>query len=48
MHLRSIALFDCIDIHIEISRVDYEKLSGYRLGESSESISKRVQNARDI
>ncbi|MDL1912742.1 ATP-binding protein, partial [Chloroflexi bacterium CFX6] len=37
-----------IDIHIEVPRVDYEKLSGDRLGETSESIRKRVQSARDI
>ena len=41
-------LLDRIDIHIEAPRVDYEKLSGDRLGESSESIRKRVQTARDI
>jgi magnesium chelatase family protein len=39
---------DRIDIHIEVPRVDYEKLSGDRLGESSESIRRRVQAARDI
>ncbi len=41
-------LLDRIDIHIEVPRVDYEKLSGNRLGESSESIRARVQAARDI
>lgn len=41
-------LLDRIDIHIEVPRVDYEKLSGDRLGESSESIRQRVQTARDI
>jgi magnesium chelatase family protein len=41
-------LLDRIDIHIEVPRVDYEKLSGNRLGETSESIRKRVQAARDI
>lgn len=41
-------LLDRIDIHIEVPRVDYEKLSGGRLGESSESIRKRVQTARDV
>ncbi len=39
---------DCIDIHIEVPRVDYEKLSGNRLGETSETIRARVQAARDI
>jgi magnesium chelatase family protein len=41
-------ILDCIDIHIEVPRVDYEKLSGDRLGETSESIRRRVQAARDI
>jgi len=41
-------LLDRIDIHIEVPRVDYEKLSGDLLGESSESIRQRVQAARNI
>jgi magnesium chelatase family protein len=41
-------LLDRIDIHIEVPRVDYEKLSGDRVGESSEAIRLRVQAARDI
>ena len=41
-------LLDRIDIHIEVPHVDYEKLSGDRLGESSEAIRQRVQSARDI
>ncbi len=41
-------LLDRIDIHIEVPRVDYEKLSGNKVNESSESICKRVQVARDI
>ncbi|HET7144101.1 MAG TPA: ATP-binding protein [Anaerolineales bacterium] len=41
-------LLDRIDIHIEVPRVDYEKLSGDSLGETSESIRQRVQAARDI
>jgi len=41
-------LLDRIDIHIEVPRVDYEKLSGDRLGESSECIRARVQVARNI
>jgi magnesium chelatase family protein len=41
-------LLDRIDIHIEVPRVDYEKLSGDRLGETSETIRSRVQAARDI
>ncbi len=41
-------LLDRIDIHIEVPRVDYEKLSSNRTSESSESIRKRVQAARGI
>jgi magnesium chelatase family protein len=41
-------LLDRIDIHIEVPRVDYEKLSGDRIGESSEAIRTRVQAARNI
>jgi magnesium chelatase family protein len=41
-------LLDRINIHIEVPRVDYEKLSGDRMGETSESIRKRVQAARNI
>lgn len=41
-------MLDRIDIHIEVPRVDYEKLSGDRLGESSASIRARVQAAREI
>ncbi len=40
-------LFDCVDIHIEVPRVDYEKLSGDRLGETSAKIRKRVEAARE-
>jgi len=40
-------LLDRIDIHIEVPRVDYEKLSGDHLGESSEAIRQRVQAARN-
>ncbi|MDP1714493.1 MAG: hypothetical protein Q8L41_07070 [Anaerolineales bacterium] len=41
-------MLDRIDIHIEVPRVDYEKLSEDRLGESSEMIRARIQAARDI
>jgi magnesium chelatase family protein len=41
-------LLDRIDIHIEVPRVNYEKLSGERVGESSETIRAKVQAARDI
>ena len=40
-------LLDWIDIHIEVPRVDYDKLSSERLGESSATIRARVQAARD-
>ncbi len=39
---------DCIDIHIEVLRVDYEKLSGERVGKSSDTIRARIQAARNI
>ena len=38
----------CIDIHIEVPIVDYEKLIRDRLAESSNVIRARVQTARDI
>jgi magnesium chelatase family protein len=41
-------ILDRIDIHIEVPRDDYEKLSGDRVGETSASIPARVQTARDI
>ncbi|HET7143382.1 MAG TPA: ATP-binding protein [Anaerolineales bacterium] len=41
-------LLDRIDIHIEVPRVDYEKLSGNKVSESSKSIRTRVQAARNI
>jgi len=39
-------LLDRIDIHIEVPRVDYDKLTEDRLGESSEAIQTRVERAR--
>ena len=39
-------LLDRIDIHIEVQRVDYQKLSDGRVGESSETIRARVETAR--
>jgi len=39
-------LLDRIDIHIEVPRVDFEKLSSDRLGESSAAIRARVEAAR--
>jgi len=41
-------LLDRIDIHIEVPRVDYQKLSSDRMGESSETIRQRVEAARQI
>jgi magnesium chelatase family protein len=41
-------ILDRIDIHIEVPRVDYEKLSGDRLGETSDAIRARIQAAREI
>jgi magnesium chelatase family protein len=41
-------ILDRIDIHIEVPRVDYEKLSGDRVGETSASIRACVQVTRDI
>ncbi len=40
-------LLDRIDIHVEVPRVEYEKLSEDRRGETSEKIRARVQAARD-
>ncbi len=39
-------LLDRIDIHIEVPRVEYEKLSDARLGESSAVVRQRVETAR--
>ncbi len=41
-------MLDRIDLHVEVGRVDYDKLSSDRLNEPSEKIQKRVQNARDV
>ena len=41
-------LLDRIDIHIEVPRVEYDKLSDQRLGEASGSIQLRVEAAREI
>ena len=40
-------MLDRIDIHIEVPRVDYEKLSDDRLGEPSANIQARVEMARE-
>jgi len=38
-------LLDRIDIHIEVPRVDYHKLTDERLGEPSEAIQYRPRRA---
>jgi len=40
-------LLDRIDIHITVPRVEYEKLSDKRLGESSAVVRQRVERARE-
>jgi len=40
-------MLDHIDIHIEVPRVDYEKLSDDRLGEPSAKVRERVEAARE-
>jgi magnesium chelatase family protein len=40
-------LLDRIDIHVEVPRVEYEKLSENRLGESSAKVRQRVEAARE-
>ena len=40
-------LLDRIDIHVEVPRVDYEKLSSDRMGEPSAKIRERVEQARE-
>ncbi len=39
-------MLDRIDIHVEVPRVEYEKLSDSRLGESSSTVQARVEAAR--
>ncbi len=41
-------LLDRIDLHIEVPRVKFEKLSSNELSETSESVRSRVQQAREI
>ena len=41
-------LLDRIDIHIQVPRVEYEKLSDSRLGEKSSVVQQRVEKARQI
>jgi magnesium chelatase family protein len=40
-------LLDRIDIHIEVPRVEYDKLSDERLGEPSAAVQERVEAARE-
>ncbi len=40
-------LLDRIDIHIQVPRVEYEKLSDARLGETSAAVKARVEAARE-
>src|SRR5688572_853247 len=41
-------LLDRIDIHVDVPRVNYEKLSGQRLGEPSQAVRERVAAARRV
>jgi magnesium chelatase family protein len=41
-------LLDRIDIHVQVPRVEYDKLSDRRLGEPSAAIQARVEAAREI
>ncbi len=41
-------LLDRIDIHVEVPRVDYEKLADQRASEPSLSIQARVERARQV
>jgi len=41
-------LLDRIDIHVEVPRVEYEKLTNDRLGEPSAHIRARIEKAREV
>lgn len=41
-------LLDRIDMHVQVPRVDYDKLSDQRYGEPSDTIQARVETARDV
>ncbi|MEK7097473.1 MAG: YifB family Mg chelatase-like AAA ATPase, partial [Patescibacteria group bacterium] len=41
-------LLDRIDIHIEVPRLKYDKLTSKKVAEESKNVKKRVQEARDI
>jgi magnesium chelatase family protein len=40
-------LLDRIDIHVEVPRIDYEKLADRRAGEPSSAVRERVERARE-
>ena len=44
--MRSLSICE-IDVHIEVLRVEYEKLTDYRLGEPSADVCTRVVKARE-
>jgi magnesium chelatase family protein len=41
-------LLDRIDIHVEVPRIDFEKLSDRRAGELSSAVRERVERAREV
>ncbi|OGE73998.1 MAG: magnesium chelatase [Candidatus Doudnabacteria bacterium RIFCSPLOWO2_02_FULL_42_9] len=41
-------MMDRIDLHVEVGRIEYDKLASDAGGESSEEVQSRVQRARDI
>jgi magnesium chelatase family protein len=41
-------LLDRVDIHIEVPRVEFEKLADDRLGEPAEAVRERVERARSL
>jgi magnesium chelatase family protein len=43
-----VPFLDRIDIHVEVPRVDVDKLTADRLGERSEAIRARVEAAREV
>jgi magnesium chelatase family protein len=41
-------LMDRIDLHVDVPRVDFDKLTAVQRGETSESVRERVEKAREI
>jgi magnesium chelatase family protein len=41
-------LINRIDIHVDVPRLNYEKLSGTRQGEPSHAMRERVEDARTL